>query len=321
MKGKIAIAGAAIVVLLAISSVRADDCKIVNGSFEDDGAIFDITVKEPNGWDVTMAQDKFTGYVRSDWPTDGSYNLTLYSRSGKTFTAGEMATVSQMMNLKDVNEIIFDLKLDTQLLTPWEASICSAVLLIDNDVAWESSKAGSDIRGQYLDQRYTVDDKYRDDVLHKLSVGLRMNLNKRLYEYYITRWDSFECTELCGGGGLLPTDFNRDCVVDLGDLKSLAELWLDEVEPNDKCNLFDGDDSRGDGFISFLDFAFFADGWDGDMSRLGTFAGKWLKTVDADDQDNLFHDDDVLDPTGVINFFDLAKFANTWLESSYIESP
>jgi hypothetical protein len=320
MKGKIAIAEAAIVVLLAISSVRADDCKIVNGSFEDDGAIYDIMVKEPNGWDVTMAQDKFIGYVRSDWPTDGSYNLTLYSRSGKTFTAGEMAAVSQMMSLKDVNEIIFDLKLDTQLLTPWEASICSAVLVIDNDVVWESSKVGADIRGQYLDQRYVVDDKYRDDVLHKLSLGLRMNLDKRLYEYYITRWDSIKCTELCGGGGLLPTDFNRDCFVDINDLELMAEVWLaGDIEPDDKRNLFDDDDLVG-GFINLFDLAILADGWDGDIGRMETFAEKWLQTVPNDDPDNLFRVDDK-EPKGLINFFDFAIFANTWLESSYIESP
>jgi hypothetical protein len=36
-------------------------------------------------------------------------------------------------------------------------------------------------------------------------------------------------------------------------MTALADLWLDEVEPNNKCNLFGGDDSLGDGFISFLD--------------------------------------------------------------------
>jgi hypothetical protein len=118
----------------------------------------------------------------------------------------------------------------------------------------------------------------------------------------------------------LPADFDHNCYVDANDLKLIAELWLETIEPNDKCNLFSGDNSAGSGFINFPDFANFADRWAGGIDDIGAFAEKWLDIVGINDQDNLFHLDDVA-PEGVINFFDLAQFANTWLASSYVKDP
>jgi len=318
MKERVMIIGAAMV-LLAANWVQAEVCRIVNGSFEKDGWITDITAKEPNGWDVSVPTGKFGGYVKKEW-SDPNFNLTLYSMRYATFDVNDMTTVSQQVSLTGVDKITFDLKLATYpsiYLYPWDPAKCTAVVLIDGSVVWESNSVGTDVRDEYFDQFFTVADEYKDGLPHLLSFGMRVNVTENLRTSYITHWDSIECTVICGGGGFLVGDFNRDCYVDVNDLKLLTELWLDEVEPNDKCNLFGGDDLPG-GFINFSDFAFFADSWDGDISRLETFTGKWLQVVPNDDPDNLFHDDDVK-PNGVINFFDLAVFANTWLESSYIE--
>jgi hypothetical protein len=317
MKKIVFVVGVVMIMLLTANQVQAEVCQIVNGSFEDDGRIPDITVKEPNGWDASVPSGKFQGYVYRDWVTDGRYNLTLYSESFTTFEVNDIATVSQQAYLADTNQIMFDLKLDVSGLAKWDPSKCTAVLLIDDDVVWESNSVGPDVRGPYRDRAYTVEDKYKDGLRHKLSLGIRVNVKETLWGRYVTQWDFIRCTVYCGGGGFLVGDFNRDCYVDANDLKLLTELWLDEVEPNDKCNLFGGDDLPG-GVINFPDFAFFADRWDGDISHLKTFADKWLKPVDINDQDNLSHTDDVK-PSGVINFFDFAIFADTWLGSSYIE--
>ena len=315
------VAGVVMVMLLAANYIQAEGCRIVNGSFEDDEWIINITAKEPNGWDVTVPAGKFFGYVYRDWPTDGIYNLTLYSESFTTFEVNDIATVSQQVDLKDSNQIMFDLKLDVSGLAKWDPSKCTAVLLIDDDVVWESNSVGPDVRGPYRNRSYTVEDKYKDGLPHKLSLGIRINVKETMWGCYVTQWDFIRCTVFCGGGGFLPADFDRNCYVDANDLKLIAELWLETIEPNDKCNLFHGDDSAGSGFINFPDFANFADLWDSSVSRLGTFANKWLQTVDANDQDNLSHLDDVLDPKGIINFFDLAVFADKWLCSSYVEDP
>ncbi|MCX5638412.1 MAG: hypothetical protein NTX52_12080 [Planctomycetota bacterium] len=306
---KTAVIVALMVLLLATNWARADICKIVNGSFEDDGYIGDITVKEPNGWDVNVPVGKFKGYIYNKWVTEGSYNLTIYTQWVK-LDVNDIAIVSQQIDLTDVNEIIFDVNLATDLFQ-WDPNKVSAVILIDDDVVWESNDLGS---GAYPGQVYEVDNKYRDGNLHTLSFGMRVKVSEKLWRTYYTNWDFIRCTVYCGGGGILVGDFNRDCFVDANDLKLIAELWLDTVEPNDKYNLFHGDDY---GTISFLDFAVFADRWDGNIFDLGVLADKWLQTVDANDPDNLFHLDDV----AVINFSDLASFADKWLCSSYVEGP
>jgi hypothetical protein len=319
MTRKQAVVGVAIVMLLAANQVRAEECGIVNGSFEDDGWINDITVKEPNGWDVNVPADKFGGYVKQDWPTDGAFNLTLYSQQWKTFDVNDMTTVSQQVNLTGIDEVIFDVNLVTYPeIRLWDPDKCTAVVLIDGSVVWESNSVGTDVRGEYFDQAYTVEGKYKDGQ-HLLSFGIRVNVAEKLNTSYITHWDYIECVVYCGGGGLLPGDFNRDCYVDFNDLKEMTDVWLGEVGPNDKHNLFNGDDLGG-GFINLPDFAIFADRWDGNISRLEIFADKWLQLVPNDDPDNLFKSDDK-EPKGLINFFDFAIFADTWLGSSYIESP
>lgn len=317
------VAGVVMVMLLAANYIQAESCRIVNGSFENDGwGVPDVTVKDPNGWDANVPAGKFFGYVKQDWPTDGAFNLTLDSWRWVVFDVNDMTAVSQQVNLTGIDEVTFDLKLDIYpTIYPWEPGICTAVVLIDGNAVWESNSTGSDVRGEYFDQAYTVESKYKDGQKHLLSFGMRFNTAGYLSPSYKTHWDSIGCTVFCGGGGFLPADFDRNCYVDANDLKLIAELWLETIEPNDKCNLFHGDDSAGSGFINFPDFANFADLWDSSVSRLGTFANKWLQTVDANDPDNLSHLDDVLDPKGIINFFDLAKFADTWLGSSYVEEP
>jgi len=312
------IVGVTMVVLLVANLARASVCQILNGSFEDNGWISNVAVKDPNGWTANVSGDKFRGYVGSDWRTDGSYNLTLYSEFWQTFAPGDMATVSQQLYLADVNEITFDLKLDTYAFSPWDPNKCTAVVLIDDDVVWQSKSIGTDVRGEYRNQRFTVGEKYKTPGLHKLSLGIRVNVAEQLWDRYITHWDSIECTVYCGGGGLLAGDFNRDCYVDVNDLKLAAEIWLAEVDPYDRRNLFRGDDVEGHGTINLLDFAAYAKVWKGSISDLQVLAEKWLAEVDLDDEHNLFRGDDV-QPSARVNFLDFRVFADNWLGSSYME--
>jgi hypothetical protein len=315
---KVAVIGVMMVMLLATNWVRADVCQIVNGSFENDGPISDITKKAPTGWQVNVPASKFGGYIRSEWITDGRFNATLYSQDYVNFNEGDAATVSQQMYLADVNQIVFDVKLETFYGTKWDPNLCAAVLLIDDDVVWESNSVGSDVRGEYRDQVYTVGDKYRDDNLHSFSLGIRVKVTEKLKDFYKTQWDLVECTYYCGGGGLLPGDFNRDCYVDISDLKLVADAWLDEVDPHYGCNLYRDDDLAGYGTISFGDFALYAVHWDGNMASLGEFAGKWLNEVDLGDPYNLFGGDDV-EGSGIINFLDFTIFTDNWRGSSLVQ--
>ena len=250
-------------VLFAAGWAQADVCEIINGSFEDDGPVDDITKQEPNGWDVNVPSGKFTGKTEASWSTDGRFSLFLSSQWFKAFTAGQMAVVSQDVFLDDVNEITFDLKLDTYTGYRWDPNNATAVMMIDDGIVWEPNRASSDIRGEYIGQSYAVEDKYRDGNPHKISFGLRINIDTAagFFEFYRVRWDSIECVIVCDGGGLLAGDFNRDCYVDVNDLQQVADVWLFEVDSGDKHNLYREDDLAGFGTINFFDLAILADNW------------------------------------------------------------
>jgi len=256
------VAGAIMVTLSGTNWAQTDACRIVNGSFEDDGLIDDITAQEPNGWDANIPSGKFVARIDGAWSTEGRLSLFIASNWFTNFAAGDRATVSQQVSLTDVNEITFDLKLVTFSTLAWDPNAATAVVLIDGAVVWEPNRATSDLRGVYRDQAYAVEDKYRDGNPHTLSVGLRINVDTPAdFEYYRVWWDAIGCTVFCDGGGLLAGDFNRDCRVDIDDLTLGAAAWLSEVPFYDRYNLFRDDDQAGRGTVNFSDLAIFAGNW------------------------------------------------------------
>ena len=252
-----------IVMLSGTNRAQDDLCEIINRSFEDDGLIDDITAREPNGWDPNIPSGKFAGTTDASWSTDGNFSLYFSSQWFTAFDANDAATVSQDVFLDDVNEITFDLKLDTYSGLEWDPNIAAAFVMVDDEVVWEPNSTGSDIRGVYADQSYAVEDKYRDENPHKLSFGLRINIDTEVgfFEFYRVWWDFIDCVIYCDGGGLLAGDFNRDCYVDASDLEQVSDVWLLEVESGDKYNLFRDDDLAGFGTINFYDLAILADNW------------------------------------------------------------
>jgi hypothetical protein len=257
------IAGIIMVMLSGTNWTQAGVCEIVNGSFEDDGLIDDIAAQEPNGWEPNIPSGKFAASTDASWSTDGNFSLFLSSQWFTAFDANDAAMVSQDVFLGDVNEITFDLKLDTYSGLGWDPNIATAVVIIDDEIVWEPNGASSDIRGEYTGQSYAVEDKYRDGNPHKLSLGLRINIDTQdgFFEFYRVRWDSIDCVKFCDGGGLLAGDFNRDCHVDANDLEQVTDMWLLDVDSNDEHNLYRDDDSYGVGTINFFDLAIFADNW------------------------------------------------------------
>jgi hypothetical protein len=255
--------GVTMLLLLTAGLARAGDCEIVNGSFEVDGLIADVAAQGPNGWEPNVPSGKFTGSIDASWSTEGNFNLLLSSIWFKAFDANDTAMVSQDVFLDDVNEITFDLKLDTYTGLAWNPNIATAVVMIDDDIVWEPNSASQDIRGEYIGQSYDVEDKFRDGNPHKLSVSLRINIDTQsgFFEFYRARWDSIDCVIFCDGGGLLAGDFNRDCLVDVSDLQQVADVWLLQVESADKYNLYRDDDIEGVGTINFYDLTILSDNW------------------------------------------------------------
>lgn len=261
---------AAVMLLLSMGDgLRAADCGLVNGGFEADEAVGGILSKSPTGWDVNLPAGKFSGWIESSWPTEGGYNLLLTANWLMTFSGGEMGTVSQELSLAGVSEIIFDLKLRTsESAAAWDPNICTAVVLIDDDVVWESNFARADIQGEYPDQVCVIDTRYKDGQPHRLAFGLRVNTGGMFFEIYESYWDAIECVSDSGpdGGVFLPADFDADGLVDARDLMMMAATWLAEVPADSMLDLGTGatEDPNGVlGIVNFIDLAVFGRNWRG----------------------------------------------------------
>jgi hypothetical protein len=309
---------AVLIMLMWANTIRADANGLVNGSFEYDTWIGDISAKEPNGWDVNMPTGNFGGYVSNGWSTEGNFSLTLYSISYTEFEANDMIEVYQQVPLKDIEHIFFDIKLDTDPSSKiWDPNKRTAAVLIDGEIVWVSDIFGGDVKGVHAGQ---VDININDDALHKLSLALISDVAEedwlKVDTEYDAYWDNIRFELICGGNGFPTCDFNKDCRVDANDYAMLVDRWLEEVEPNSIYNLSNEGDFEGYGIINFNDFAIWADGLETiDYEELESFTDLWLSEVPYEDEWNLYKGDDV--PSyGIVDFADHAVFAEHWLESS-----
>lgn len=247
------------VMLLADNSAQAGVSVVLNGSFENNGSIPDITAKAPQRWcDVNLPAGKFGGWVGTVWSTHADCSLTLYSKANSTFDVNDTATVSQQVYLKDVNQIIFDIELNTDWPddVDWDPDKFSAVVMIDGNSVWDSNDLELSGNGQYAGEVNGID--INDANLHTLSLGIRANTTASTPYYisYLVRWDFVKFDTHCGGFGYLPEDISRDCYVNEFDLEMLAGQWLAE-KPAEKYDLFEDDRDT----VNFKDYAILADSW------------------------------------------------------------
>lgn len=253
-----------LVLTFFLNTVWAEECPILNGSFEDPGDIDNISLEEPNHWDVNMPAGKFSGEVQDVFGvTDQNWALTLSSNTYVDLEVNDIVYVYQYVCLKDVSRITFDLNLDTYPVMPWDPAYRTAVVMIDDEVVWESNSVGDDVRGQYqgIDDGCFIDVDIDDSNERKFAIGLRVNVDENPSFGYYADWDNITCGGACDGNGFLPTDFSRDCYVDSIDYAMLAFLWEHTVDSNSEFNLSKEGDFDGFGIINFADLRLFIDDW------------------------------------------------------------
>ncbi len=261
-----------------------------NGSFEMDGPINHVSANtRPRYWcDVGYNASVFSMSVDGTWKTDGTYSLSMVTGVFVIFEANDAATISQSVYLKGVDKIIFD----TQLYYvggSWDPSIITSRVLIDGNEVWNSN--GLTFSAGQFEGEVSIDvnEIYKDEKPHILSLELRTNLGVISFESYIAQWDNIRFYSGCTG--LIPGDFTGDCIVDINDLAVFTNGWL---KP-------DGPDLNGDGVNNFIDFAVFAAFW-------GT-SGNPDSTQPP--QDNLLNAD--LNDDGIVDYQDVFIFSNSWL--------
>jgi len=311
---------AAVIMLLFGHWARAAVSVIMNGSFENDAWPEDqyITEYPPYKWpEVDLRVRKFGGLVSTDWSTHGHYSLTLFSQGLGGVDANDMATLSQEVYLRDVGHIIFNLRLSTNWDIRWDPNRFSAVLLIDQDVVWDSNDWDPDENDEYREQVAAIDEKYKDKNLHRLSLGIRANAPEPTATFvcHIAQWDfvRFDTHCDCGGFDYPPGDFNRDCLVDWLDFGMVFDQWL-TAKPEKKFDLFSDDDN----IFNLRDFAVFADTWNSGES------GQEKDLLFAD-----FNNDGIVNMKDFaisaearrsedVDYSDILTIAEEWLETNWL---
>jgi hypothetical protein len=289
-------------VLLLANCARAGVSVIMNGSFEENAPIDDISQEAPADWsDVNVPTAKFGGYVGEDWQTDGGYSLTLYSKWLAKCDAGDKAIVSQQVYLTDamvdVNQIIFDIKLSASY-GDWDANKRSALVLMDGEVIWNSDILGPSDYGDGVYQDVVIGGiDINDANSHVLSLAICSDVNETSSPYidYRAQWDFVRFDAHCEGAGYLRADITgpdgrRDCYVDEFDLALLAQKWLEE-DPAYRYDLFEDDDN----IVNFRDFA--------------VLAASWIS--DSFGQENQLLSSD-LNYDGIVNLLDFAVLAENY---------
>lgn len=295
-----------IAVLIMVNLAQAGVSIVKNGSFEDDGAISDVISISPNYWCDVNVPSKFGGKVSTDWSTriEGGYSLTVYTKATIKYNEGEMAMVSQPVYLTaDANQIIFDLKLSSSA-GPWNAAARSAVILIDENVVWDSNDWLADSNDEYWNQVVDITgiSGVGDGNLHTLSLGIMSNVTESVIPSFIeyrARWDFVKFNAHCGGFGYLPEDLNYDCYVNFIDYAMLANFWLQNVaHPDDIYDL-----TADDNFIDEYDVMLLAASWLDyrDWTNWESLNLTQLEGLDAD-----------LNDDGVVDLRDYAILAEDW---------
>jgi hypothetical protein len=223
-------------------------------------------------------------YVLDDWQTDGIYSLTMYSRK-VVLQQNDAAMISQSVYLNDVHQIIFDTLLSASPGS-WVPGTVTARVLIDGNEIWNSDGLTFSA-GQFEGQiAIDVNEHYKDENNHVLSVQLRINVATTSTKYYFAQWDNIRFST-CS----LPGDFTGDCVVDINDLAFFANDWL-------KPGISDLD---GDAVTNFIDYAVFANFWGVTVEPNST----------PPPQNNLLNAD--LNDDGIVDYGDILVFSENWL--------
>jgi hypothetical protein len=131
-------------------------------------------------------------------------------------------------------------------------------------------------------------------------------------------WDFTDIWRICDGtnypkfinGSILTYDFTCPDGVDFIDFSIFAKQWMlrklsYDIAPSSNTYLPGVD---GDGIVNFLDFAKFAENWQGDYNQLYEFANQWLRK-------GMYNADMASIPSsdGIVDIKDLAIFAGNWL--------
>jgi len=175
--------GFALVAVLVCSAPSAAD--IVNGSFEQYYSVTPWPDTVPSYWRLrNLDHTGFGSQVTTVWKTDGLRAGGLFSRYGRSFTAGDYQSIYQVIDLTGIGRIVFDVRLAVYSATvPTDfGSFFEAELIVDNVPLWTQTSAGT-----YLNQEVNVSGR---SGFHQVELRMTAKTGGQVYAACWTQWDN-----------------------------------------------------------------------------------------------------------------------------------
>lgn len=190
----------AVLSLLLWPAVSAADFQ--NGSFEQSYSVTPYPDSVPQYWRLENTDRTIFGsQVTYAWKTEGSRSAGLFSRFGRSFTAGNYQSLYQMVNLTGMAAIAFDVRLAAYGSTIYtKFDNFEAVLLVDDVPLWTQT-----VDGTYLNQQ--VDVSNLSD-LHRVELCIRARVTGQFNVANWVQWDNVRLVKM-------PDEIIVDAVVDV----------------------------------------------------------------------------------------------------------
>jgi hypothetical protein len=178
----------ALFVVLLWPAVSA--AEVPNGSFEQAYTVTPYPDSVPQFWrlknpDHTM----FGSQVTPVWKTEGVRSTGLFSRYGRSFTAGNSQGICQLVDLTGMAALVFDVRLAAYGSTvyTWFDNFEAAVL-VDDRVLWTQTADGT-----YVDQQVNISQL---PGLHRVELRSTAKNSGKFNVAYWVQWDNLRLVKM-----------------------------------------------------------------------------------------------------------------------------
>lgn len=178
----------ALLAFLLWPAISAAD--VVNGSFEQSFSVTPYPDSVPLYWRLkNLDHTVFGSQVNCVWKTEGVRSAGLFSRYGRSFTAGSCQSIYQVTDLTGMAGIAFDVRLaayGSTVVTAFDNF--EAALLVDDVQLWSQTADGT-----YLDQQADVEGL---SGLHRVELRLTARVSGQFFVANWAQWDNLRLVKV-----------------------------------------------------------------------------------------------------------------------------
>lgn len=178
----------AVFALLLWPAVSAAD--LVNPGFEQSFSVTPYPDSVPLYWRLMNVDHMMFGsQVITAWKTEGLHSVGLFSRLGRSFTAGSSQSIYQYTDLTGMASIAFDVRLAAYGSTIYTTfASFQAALLVDDVALWTQT-----VDGTYLDQQVDVSGK---SGLHRVELRITARVSGLFSVANWVQWDNLRLVKM-----------------------------------------------------------------------------------------------------------------------------